>query len=893
MSKISYTWAVKGKKLSTSHRKGGANALKGFHYQEAHALHFFSQLLTGEGGLYQVRYEGAQDIDLMYGDGRQCYIQYKETSGTEYTFEAMREILYGFMRDVIDACGAPHDVNKLNHVRVEFILVSTGVFSGQDMMSLVRKTYTKKLARNLAAKFNYDDNPVKTVREKITYAEYVLRNVTVKVSAKSIRNQEQELLATARLALFGVPVTSISSSLAKLRRLTEPAGKEIFAADAAEMLIGLPAIHPASKKSPIKLLLSNRQYSEKSSAEKEFRESGRVSWAAIHYELDSVRELASVISHSVTEIWNEAGIVLISGCGGAGKSTLVSRVVWDLHRSGIALVFEITDPSKVNDDAWDEVVRLVELAGKPGIVMVDNIGSSLAFIEGLKVCLTGRIVVIATDRRDQCIPDSFPVRVVRYKLSEVSDSDLTKLAIQSGSDIDEHKKRNLHTFMKHGDYFALSLAIRGLSLDNLAEKAINRVNSVIPEFSSVFLSICACGVFDQTIPKNVLLRKLVNRATLEKALNERLVYAEANDRIRSGHASLALSIIKVANAGEVRLKIALLSQIDVNDIHERRFGLGILQNGLDKQAKELVNFTSQIAAFAASISEVGDYLDLHRCMRVVKVVINYGGINLNNSLQLLINAAGPERVRTGHDANLFMFKTSYFKSGFPVVMRVFEQYGITFGRHAFLRWVSRKGKNYEDLQIQASELHFSWLQFAEFPTPETISLVSFITHGVPKPSESSFYTFENMLEVILNNYNFTVKTKAYLELLYVICEAIWVRVRSKSLCLLLIDKISVDFTAQELAANPRLLSFITHVARLAGGDDGKKNVLSVIIPLLPDVSDDRVRGVFLDLPGLFPETHKAQVIDFIKRLKNEAVHDYAHDASIIKEFSIHFNGMVM
>jgi len=58
-------WFVRGDQLLTRSRVSGATAERGFDYQRSFALFKMVEMLTGQGGLVSMRYECAQDVDLM------------------------------------------------------------------------------------------------------------------------------------------------------------------------------------------------------------------------------------------------------------------------------------------------------------------------------------------------------------------------------------------------------------------------------------------------------------------------------------------------------------------------------------------------------------------------------------------------------------------------------------------------------------------------------------------------------------------------------------------------------------------------------------------------------------------------------------------------------------
>ncbi|TCG08601.1 hypothetical protein BZM27_11055 [Paraburkholderia steynii] len=860
-----HAWFVDGADMRTRSRQGGRTALNGYEYQAAHAVHFITQLLTCEGGLVQVRYEGAQDIDVMFGDGRQVYIQYKETSGREYSFEDLREILHGFMRDVIDACGHPPDLDRLATLKLEFLLVSTGVFVGTEMMRLIRGSYTKILAANLAKGFTYSEKPIKKAEHKAV-AEYVLKNVSVRLSSKLQECDEPNLLATARLALFGVPAPRISASIARLKELLTPP-RNTFSADAVLCLDGLPDYHPASSRSPVRIVPSETFFPAQAYVEQEFRESGRVSWPAIHFGLDAARDCTAAIHRNIIDLGKASGVVLVAGPAGSGKSTVIRRVAWEIHRAGKALVFEIPNPSVLYSQAWDEIVRLAELANRPALIVVDDISNHQNVLDELRRNSLGNVIVIASDRNARCIPTSFPVHVCAHRLDEVSSKELGNLAVQLGRRLSATQVAKLKGLMRDGEIFALSLVLRGSSLPDLAERTLTLQKQHVPELRDLFLCLCICGVYDQAIPVTLLSRIEPSAEVWNKAKAERLVFEEPNNRLRSGHAKLASTIIEQVRPDVTRLKIALLERADVSDTVERRFALGLLQNGLSRNVEELVRFADQLSAFAAALAPVGDYLDLSRCARILGTVKNAGAVELTAAEDGVKSATRADRVRTGHDAVVFMRQSSDFESSFAVVARVFASSTVQFGRNSFMRWVIERGLGQVALQREAVSLQFGWIRSKDFPVPETLALLNCIVHTNPKLPDEAISHFAAMVKTILEEVEYPPDSRSKLTLLLVACEAIYTRLRLQSLFEVFLQRVRNSFGDAGLAANVQLLRSLIRAARDAGKSKGQRDTFRTVARLLPQVKDEQIRGVYMALLSLVPKTQKSLLINWSKKFQ--------------------------
>lgn len=875
------SWVVDGTFLHTRARQGGLVALKGFEYQESHALHFITQLLFCEDGLVQVRYEGAQDIDTMYGNGQQVFIQYKDTPEKEYDFEGVRDILHGFMRDAIDACGCPPDVKRLENMQLKFLLVSSGVITGTEMLRLIRGSYNRILATELIKKFNYLHNPVTKSKDALKFAEYVVRNTSVRLSPQlKGQRHEQESLAFAKLAMFGVPLAHIQTSMDSLRGLLTPP-RNLFAGDAALALVGLPDSHPASGRSPISCLPSENTFHDIPSVEREFRDSGRVSWAAIHHGLDAQRDCSKDIYSALITMGRKAAVVLVTGNSASGKSTVVRRIGWDLYRSGKVLVFELVESQSLSPEAWSEVVRMGEITCKPVIIVCDEVDAESAILEQVRLQPQAKVILLASARHENVIPRHFPVHVSPYKLNAVSEEEFNQLADEVGITGNKVSATKFSNLMRAGDIFTLSLALRGSSLDIIAERTLERVKQLIPDLYSAFLCLCACGVRDQGVPRRLLLRMTEKTEQWALAQDEGLIFAEVGDRLRSGHATLASAILRRAGAHVVDLKMQLLQQVDIANARERRFGLGLLNNGLNEQVTELTSFSAQLTSFAEALANEGDYLDLARGLEVLKVLIKSGIIQLAGAQVKLLAAMGPDRVRTGHDAVSFISHAEEYTIAFPVVARVFAQPGISFGRNTFMRWVIDKGAGHIAHQREAVAINLRWLRTTGFPPSETTKLVDCIGHGNTSLPTDTQSEFSEILMDILNAMPLPPPSTAALELLYAVCEAIEYRIRDEILISRLLDRLERHFDASQLATNLKLLGHLACAARLACGEAGKNRVFRFLVSSLPEVPAKWMFKVYLVLLQLLPKADKPTILAWKNRLKNV---DQTQSSTMVEEY---------
>jgi hypothetical protein len=100
-------WSIPFIKLTGPRRTGGLTSLSGFDFQAAYACLHLTHLLDFNQGLVAVRYEGAQDVDLRYADGRERYVQLKNEPDAHYTLSELRPVLQSFAADLLEAGRVP------------------------------------------------------------------------------------------------------------------------------------------------------------------------------------------------------------------------------------------------------------------------------------------------------------------------------------------------------------------------------------------------------------------------------------------------------------------------------------------------------------------------------------------------------------------------------------------------------------------------------------------------------------------------------------------------------------------------------------------------------------------------------------------------------------------
>lgn len=98
-----HNWSIPTSQLTGPRKLGGRVSRRGFAFQDAYACLQLSYLLDSTQGLVAIRPEGAQDVDLLYSDGCEEYVQLKHEPDEHYTLVALRTILQAFALDLLEA----------------------------------------------------------------------------------------------------------------------------------------------------------------------------------------------------------------------------------------------------------------------------------------------------------------------------------------------------------------------------------------------------------------------------------------------------------------------------------------------------------------------------------------------------------------------------------------------------------------------------------------------------------------------------------------------------------------------------------------------------------------------------------------------------------------------
>jgi hypothetical protein len=729
---MSTNWWIDGNALFTRHRSGGAIALKGFEFQKAYARLRLVWLLTGKNGIVEVRYEGAQDIDVRYGDGSQQFVQAKDYAMGNLTLSAVYDVLAGFARDLIYA----KDQGCQNSSLLRFTLVSTTPPVDDKSLELYRgvffKTHASEILTRIASNFRYG------LDEKSTFNAILetLDRTKFEVVHMGSPCADLEAIASWELIKFGVPLDHVSATLSRIGDLLK-ARASLHVEDVAAVLGGLPSRHPAHASSPCRLLPSRDTLAEISFAKNLFLKGAAPSlWAAVANNLDVRRTAQPDIESKLLALVRMGGMLVIEGAAGTGKSTLARRTAWDLHRQGEFVALEAQFPASLAEDDWQVIVHICEASDRPLLIVVDDVWRHAAFLESLDRNVRARLCVLATSRPGEQ-RNSRPLRLTTdvMKLGKLEHREIESLRDLVGlQSIRSRKQKPLQRLVDTGQIFIVSLILQSGSLEEYATHLIEPLKNTDSNHLEGFIDLCVCGMHDHTIPKRILLRRMGGSTEFWRMPQYAdLVFdaGDGGDRLRLGHALVGTAVIQTIQAPAVKLALSICKDCDLDDAEERRFALRLISNLVyDPQwLTHCIAYRSQLIDFTARVSPIASYTELIRLVDILERLKCKGEAVAVKSL------VTGQRIRGGPDVWLAMSHATpeNFEDFFEGALTFYREDSTAYAKRKFLLAVMTFGATCS--KEKTAEHMSNWLKQQGFPAQETRILFDLCKHASRELSE--------------------------------------------------------------------------------------------------------------------------------------------------------------
>jgi hypothetical protein len=673
-------WFLRQSALSTPGRTGGINALKGFEFQKSYAVWLLTKLLTGQDKIAVVRYEGAQDVDLMLTSGRQIHVQVKKYDKTALDLGRASEVINSFVKDHRDAVRA-NDLDPVDGLR--FRLVAVAEVTDVAVLDIARGKNLRVRAPQVARKLSGKARPNASLRSEV---RTVMERLDVTLFPVSCPFDMYRSLAELELSRFGIAAEQMDDAIGALidgiRWREDIRAREV----ASWLSTYLPDAHPGSGRGAIRLAPGTSVQSNKPG--KAFYSSQSTIWPAILSGADIRRDDLTSVTQAILD--PATSKILISGPSGAGKSTLARRAAWNLALRGLVVVLEVVDANNIQE-AWGEALNLVKRQGRGGrtvLIIADDLPEHEVLVDLVTdLPSDSKLKVIATSWRAKPLGLRLGEGLTEIRLDFISVTEAKAIAAKLERSLDALSEQEVQQIRQSGQLLLLNLVLLGEgSIERFAGSLLDRLRTEAEELLDPYLDLCAFGRLDGSVPKSILIRR--NRAAsrlLDAPETSGLVFPIGTARMRSGHRLLSTAVVAASGVEPVERMLEVAGFADVEVEAERRFAVGAIDaSSAEEHVPAALASSQPISALAKQIARTGDYLDIRRTSQSLV------RIGLVRQAQEIGAEASEERIRSGADAAAFRSENEKVEPEhtFDVLLAFYDRNGTQWGWRNFLRFAS-------------------------------------------------------------------------------------------------------------------------------------------------------------------------------------------------------------
>jgi Cap4-like dsDNA endonuclease family protein len=442
-------WSIPSDRLTGPRRTGGPTSLFGFDFQAAYACLHLTKLLNSNQRLVAIRYEGAQDVDLRYADGRERYVQLKNEPDAHYSLSKLRSALQGFAADLLEAGKARTLtftlVARSNHIDAAVMRLRDGVPNLTDIAEVADLfIYSTQASSAPQCLVSLDEV------ERRELADQVLKQTTFEFGMGDEIDERLsfESHACTELARNGVAGKDLHNAFGALKAGLIPQ-REFTRDDVQEILkrfVGGAAIDLFEGRLQA---LTDDLLARTASAQRiqQYYAGAPLDWDIIAAHGDIERDQQDELIEQLSQPSETVRLVCIVAEPGAGKSTLAWRVAAELHRQHGAFVVRVRD--KEAADLWYLMTEFYAKVGRPFYVLVDDLFRDPEVINALRELSPWLpITILATSRANEYHPHRLRGEVLPEPLKEPSLGEKERILQRLGKtrvDLTSEQQKRLNT----------------------------------------------------------------------------------------------------------------------------------------------------------------------------------------------------------------------------------------------------------------------------------------------------------------------------------------------------------------------------------------------------------------------------------------------------------------
>ena len=618
-------WAIPTNDLTSPRRTGGRTSIRGYAFQDAYACLQLACLLDPSRDLVAVRYEGAQDIDLRYADGREQYVQLKNEPDARYTLNKLAAVLQGFAIDLLDA-GKPSTLTFIFVARSNSLDAATarlrdGNPTANDVDELTALFRSASASPLLSA---LSDTQLRALIEQL------LRQIEFQFGVGGEIEGRNSFAAETyvRLAENGVAGADLAAAFSALKAALIPQ-RELTGSDVQEILkrfLGNLAIDVFEGRAQVLVdeLLANPAGKKRI---QQYYAGAPLDWDILAAHGDIPRDQQEELIEKLRQPADGLRLVCLVAEPGAGKSTLAWRAAVELHLRHGALVIRLRDRDE--PDCWYQLEGFYQRVNQPFYVLADDLFRSPDVVSALcEVNPSLPITVLATSRRNEFRQPHFKGELVRTDLLPPSKEEKERLLERLGKSRQELTVEQQTRLDSTDQFLVLMMELTaGKELQEIVRDSVERLKAQDESAWRAYEYLCFVYKHSISIRESLLERldeqgrfhKLPGRETTQG-----LIYYDDEQKgsIRLGHpviADTACSFYSVRRAPFAVLQ-EIAWAVDQSDWFERRFFAHLLRVQSRTESSVIQSALPQIEPIieklrqSASISELVIWRTFYKTM---------------------------------------------------------------------------------------------------------------------------------------------------------------------------------------------------------------------------------------------------------------------------------------
>jgi tetratricopeptide (TPR) repeat protein/DNA polymerase III delta prime subunit len=613
-------WSIPTAQLTGPRRLGGRASKRGFEFQDTYTCLQLTYLLDSSKGVQTIRPEGAQDIDLLYTNGYETYIQLKHEPDKRYTLASLCPILQSFAVDFIEA-GAPptltfcliarsnnldHSVSRLRDgkqteddlIKLSMLLTSDKIGSlAPKCLQELAPADLRRLIEQLLNQTRFEFGMGDRISERFSFESHACNELARRgISGSDL----QSAFATLMISLN----TNREFNSTDVERILSP----YFGRDALSIFRGRVE------------MLDDDILSRTASLDRvsQYYAGARLGWDILSANGDISRDQQVELLDALSLPHDGLRVFCILGEPGAGKSTLAWRVAKELHARNKALVLRVKDAQ--NPDVWYLMSEFIGRVHRPIFVLVDDLfrsPTSRRALQELDASLP--LTIIGTSRMNEFRLQRLDSGLTPLELKPPSHSEKTRVLRRFNKTTNDLTREEQRRFDSASQFLVLMLELtHGQGLHEIVRESIEWLHSNDRSTYQAYEYLCFAYQYGISVPRSLLERLdcggyFYNLANRSEARGLVVCDDEQVDHIRVGHSLLAAAAYDIYR--ERRAPLAVLKEFvfntDLNQQQERMFLARLFEALANSNADVLKNLSMDIQTVLIKCHPLGSLEELY------------------------------------------------------------------------------------------------------------------------------------------------------------------------------------------------------------------------------------------------------------------------------------------